>query len=247
MAITVANIANNQTFSYWLNITNQVAYAINTYAVTVGSGGANALYTVPTGNAQINGTFTSTSLVVGNSSVNVSIVGNTSTITANAFSVNTILVGNSTSNATLNASSLVLANTTSNISITIPTPSQVSSGLNFLNANGSYVNPAQYNPITNNQVTTTGLTSQVVDSYLLSSYNAAEYLVNVKDNTANNFYTSKIITTHDGTVGYMTEYGVFVTNNSIGTFSTSANATSVILSFTPTSSNTRIKFSRVVI
>ena len=247
MAITVANTANTNVFSYWLARTNELAYSMSTYAITVGASGANANYTVPTGNAQIYGTFTANAITVGNSTVNVSIIGSTSTITANAFNINTLLVGNSTTNATLSSTSLSVSNSTANITITIPTAVQIANGQYYLNANGSYAYASTpYSPITNSQITTSGVSLQVVDSYLMSTYNAAEYLVSVKDNTANNFYTSKIITTHDGNVGYLTEYGVFVTNTSIGTFSASSNATSVILGFTPTSSSTRIKFTRII-
>ena len=36
MTVTVANTANTNTFDYWRNRTNELAYAMSTYAVTAG-------------------------------------------------------------------------------------------------------------------------------------------------------------------------------------------------------------------
>jgi len=58
MTVTVANTANTSTFNYWLNRTNELAYAMSTKAVTVES-------TAAVGNAQIIGTFTANVVSVG--------------------------------------------------------------------------------------------------------------------------------------------------------------------------------------
>lgn len=66
MTVTVANTSNTNTFDYWRNRTNELAYAMSTKAVTVESDTA-------TGNAGITGTFSANTIKIGNSTVNVSI------------------------------------------------------------------------------------------------------------------------------------------------------------------------------
>ena len=61
MTVTVANTANTNTFDYWRNRTNELAYAMSTYAVTVGSNAA-------VGNAAIIGTYIANSFQISNSS-----------------------------------------------------------------------------------------------------------------------------------------------------------------------------------
>jgi len=64
MTVTVANTANTNTFDYWRNRTNELAYAMTTYAVT--AGGSNSA----SGNASITGKFNANTFNVGNSTVN---------------------------------------------------------------------------------------------------------------------------------------------------------------------------------
>ncbi|CAB4162802.1 hypothetical protein UFOVP787_122 [uncultured Caudovirales phage] len=72
MTVTVANTGNTNTFDYWRNRTNELAYAMTTYVVTTNSNTA-------VGNAAITGSFTSDTLSVGNTAVNV--YSNSSSIT----------------------------------------------------------------------------------------------------------------------------------------------------------------------
>jgi hypothetical protein len=67
MTVIVANTSNTNTFDYWRNRTNELAYAMTTYAVTAGSSNAAV------GNAAITGNFNANTLSVGNSSVNTTI------------------------------------------------------------------------------------------------------------------------------------------------------------------------------
>lgn len=285
MAIIVANTSNSQVWSYWLARSNELAYAMSTYALTTD---ANANYTIAVGNSQITGNFTANNFIAGNSTVNVSISGTTSTISVNVInsnninlntatistsinvgtssvnttaivttsaihtniSSNTVLIGNGAVNTNITASSIVIANSTSNLSITIPTVAQTSNGQYYLNANGTYslVSTFVYSPASNNQVTTSGLTTQVIDSFFMASFKAAEYLIYISDNNnSSNYYTTKFILTHNGAAAFSTEYGSFTTGASFGTLSSSANATSAILNFTPTSSSTFVKFTRVIV
>ena len=68
MTVIVANTANTNTFDYWRNRTNELAYAMTTYAVTAGSSNAAV------GNAAITGNFNANTFTVGNSSVNTTII-----------------------------------------------------------------------------------------------------------------------------------------------------------------------------
>ena len=61
MTVTIANTSNTNTFGYWKERTNELAYAMSTYAVTVGSNAA-------VGNAAIIGTYIANSFQISNSS-----------------------------------------------------------------------------------------------------------------------------------------------------------------------------------
>ena len=64
MTVIVANTSNTNTFDYWRNRTNELAYAMTTYAVTAGSSNAAV------GNAAVTGNFNANTLTVGNTTVN---------------------------------------------------------------------------------------------------------------------------------------------------------------------------------
>lgn len=83
MTITIANTSNTNTFDYWKNRTNELADAMTNYVVTTDSNTA-------VGNAAISNTFTANTIVantidanssvnIGNSTVNVSILSPNST------------------------------------------------------------------------------------------------------------------------------------------------------------------------
>ncbi len=92
------------------------------------------------------------------------------------------------------------------------------------------------------------LTATVVDAFFLADYRGAEYLVTIKDTLANNYQLSKLVLLHDGGSAIMTEYARVISNNDIGTFTASTNATHAILNYTPvTSNNTILKFIRNII
>ena len=256
MTITVANTSNTSTFEYWLNRTNELADAMSNYAVTTDSNTA-------VGNAAITGTFTAnivltntfnvnTSILVGNATVNSSINSSSITIGSSIVNSSAFSIGNSIVNSSsitigssiINSTSVSLSNSTSNISITIPTSSQISNGVFYLNANGSW---SAAGGLLSQAVSTTGTSIQNIDSFSTSTYRTAEYLISVKDNVANNYYSSKLIVMHDGGNAYITEYGVIISNTSLGTFSANIISSNVCLQFTPVSSNTTVKFAKVIL
>ena len=259
MTVTVANTANTNTFDYWRNRTNELAYAMSTYAVTAGGSNTAA------GNAAITGTFTANDLVVttgiaiGNSSTNA--VVNTTTVFVGNSTVNAtfsgdllrtgsaLYVGNTTANLVANVTSIKLSNSSSNIALTIPSSSKVSNGQYYLSANGSWNLIEIVNPVSNNK-TLSGTSAQDVDSFVKASYFAAEYLVYVKDNLANNRSVSKLVVLHDGGTttsnAFVTEYATMNTNSALGVFGVYTNTTHTVLQYTPTSSSVTLNFTRLV-
>ena len=245
MTIAVANTGNTNTFDYWRNRTNELAYAMSTYTVTTGGGTA-------AGNAAISGTFTANDLTIANSifvggasanllldSSSLYLTNSTSnaTLNGNYLSVgNNVFVGNSTANVVVNTSTIKLSNSTSNISITIPTASQVGSGDYYFSSGGQWIQIPEYIPI-NFSVTLSGTSTQTVDSFSKSTYFAGEYLIHALDNNANNKSVSKLIVLHDGggatSNAFITEYAILNSNSAMGVYSAYSNATHIILQYSP--------------
>lgn len=196
MTVSVANVANTNTFDYWRNRTNELATAMSNVVVTT----ANPAV----GSASITGTFT-----------------------ANVLAGNTVY----------------LSNTTSNVTISVPNTVQKSSGDYFLNANGSWT--AVITPVTTTTATTSGTSSQEVDNYAMVDYGGVEYFIRVKDNNANSYQATKILTFHNNVAAFSTEYGYMISNATLGTFAVSTNSTHVKLSMTPVSTSTALTISRV--
>lgn len=87
----------------------------------------------------------------------------------------------------------------------------------------------------------------VLDSFTLASYRAGEYLISIKDNTANNFQVTKILLLQDNTEAYITEYGQMYNNNVVASFSANANATHFKLNYTATTNDTTVRIYRQLI
>jgi hypothetical protein len=251
MTATVQNTATTNTFDFWRNRTNELAYAMTNLAVTVGSNTA-------TGNAAITGWLTANG--VNLQTINaVSIAGNTAsfvtsvsapTINVSTSSINStvLFVGNSTANATLSvAGSLSMANSTSNLAIAIPNTTQTSTGNYFLNANGSWTTIGALDRMLTISTQTIGAVAHTLDSFAKASYGAAEYTIYVKDNNANNKYVAKFLLLYDGSTSRLSEYGGLQSNSAVGTFAATSNTTSIIFQFTPTSTNTTVSGVRTVL
>lgn len=163
-----------------------------------------------------------------------------STITTNSNTTS----GNAIVNGYITATGFIVSNSTSNASISIPTTAQYNSGQYYLNANGSWVQVPAY-LIT---ATTSGAGAPaLLDSYRMSDYNAMEYMIHMKDNDANGYLSTKLITVHDGANVFITEYAT-VTSNSLftsGPLKANANTTHVKLYVTPTSANTDVRILRL--
>ena len=124
----------------------------------------------------------------------------------------------------------ITANSTVGVKITSNTLSSTTLNLNSISFNSAFT------------ANTTGLTNQVVDSFILSSYKSCDYILDVKDNIANNHTHSKLSILNVSGAVFNTEYGMIVSNNSIGQFTVSSNATHALLYFQPASAtSTTIK------
>lgn len=196
MATAVANTSNTNTFEYWLNRTNDLAYRMSTSVITTDNSGSNSFVS---GNAVVNGVFTANGFTFGNASVNTTVYS--------------------------------------------PNSSQKSSGEYFLNANGSW--SLLKGPSVVGNATTNSVSANVIDFYAFSDYKVVEYIVSIKDDNANSYVATKLLTAHDGGVAYITEYGTIVSNASLGTFAASANVTHVQLVFTPSVTNATINYIRL--
>lgn len=154
--------------------------------------------------------------------------------------------GNAAITGTFSANVYSVGNSTVNTSISSPNTVQKSSGDYYLNANGSWA-IIEDSYVTDGSFVSAGLTSQVVDQYPLSTIRAAEYVIHVKNDAANGYQISKVLTVHTGSGGtaLSTEYGVVTSNGVLGTFSASVSGANVLLSVTPTVANATISFSRI--
>lgn len=241
MTIAIANTSNSSTFQFWLDRTNELADAMSNKVITVQSN-------TTSGNATVNGIFSATTLsantlrggnvtttTVLTVSSNLNISGTKLSVGDNVYFTSTdVNVTNSSSNstATINASSINLGNSTSNV---------------VVNSSSIYVNNLLVVPSYSNSVTTTGTSSQLIDSFSLTTSSGAEYILYINDNSANSQQLSKILMLYYTNNSIINEYGVLYTNSQLGVFSANANNTHTKLYFTPTVSNSSIKFYRTVI
>ena len=87
-------------------------------------------------------------------------------------------------------------------------------------------------------VTTTA--DQVLDSFSSSTYRSAKYQVQLSHSSG--YQTVDIQILHDGTISYLSEFGVIFTGSSLATFNTDISSGNVRLLVSPISANTTIKF-----
>lgn len=236
-AVETITLANNA--QQWIDRDNKIANLLSTVVVTANAS-VNGAST--SGNGFVNGIFGANVVTV----YNVLRGGNVQSATdlvigSNVSTNNTITVGNSSVNVVIQSTSIKLLNDTANLTLTIPTANQVASGDYYLNANGSY---AQIDIPENAPVvaTTSGLTAALVDSFEVSTTRAVSYITNVQNNLANQHSMSHLNVLYNGNTSPLyTEFGVMLSNGSIGEFSANANASHVRVFFTPTSSNTTVQ------
>lgn len=210
-----ANLAFN--FTTLCAAVNACINAIATEIVTANNSAAGA---TTTGNGFVIGIFGATTLVGSTIRGGNSSVANTISLGSNLASNSYITVGFTSINSTT-----VQAN-------------------QFI---GSFASPFN---IGNTSIfdiffQTSGIGAQLIDSFTFITYRDAEYLISVNDNNANNKMMTKLHVLHDGGVAYSTEYGIIQSNSAMGVFTANANTSAVTLFFTPVSTNTNVKATRI--
>lgn len=212
---------------------NAVANAMTNVVMTTA---ANSAGGVTTGNGSITGIFSAS--VISGGIFRGGIVASPATmnVISNVHITNVssiFLIGNSSVNALMNSSHLRISS--ANIANAIINELTLQSSIQVGSTNFAYI-----------QKVTTGTSNQIIDSFDIGQ-RSAEYVLSVKDNSANGYQLSKLLVIHDGTTAFSTEYAVLISNTSLISFSVSSNSTAVILSGVPTSSNTTIKATRTTI
>ena len=155
-----------------------------------------------------------------------------------------------TTNTTINSSSIFTGNATANAFINSTSISLGSALANaVINATGIYFDgsslAATLPAVVNN---TTGAGTFVIDFFPLNQYRACEYALAANDlANPNNYQASKLLVIHNGTSALCTEYAIVTTNSSVGSWTTTANNTSVILQYTPVSTSCRLTGTRNLI
>jgi hypothetical protein len=167
---------------------------------------------------------------------------NAVTTDSNTALGNAAITGAFTANVLI-ANTVRVSNSTSNVVIVVPNTTMVSNGNYYLNANGNWT---LLKPIvTSVSINTASFVPQEIDNYRMTENGGAEYFIRVKDNNANGYQASKVLTFHNLVNAFSTEYGSMVSNASLGAFYVTTNTSHVVLWMVPTSSNTAVNMSRV--
>lgn len=223
--IPISTLANN-TINTLIALANSLANVIATTTVTA-NGAANGALT--TGNGYVSGIFGASIMTPGLLRGGNIQSSATLPLASNLYITNSgiLSVGNSTVNSTMNS-----------INITVPTANHVNAVIQYFpQSNLSWAN----SNMTEINLQTSGVGTVLLDSFSTSAFRSAEYMIQVKDNSANSYQASKFLVIHDGVTPVHTEYGLLTTNTVIATFASSGNSTVISLNITPTSTNTSIR------
>ena len=99
-----------------------------------------------------------------------------------------------------------------------------------------------------NTATTSGTSQINVDAFTTTTYRTAHYIVQVTDNTNNQYHSTQIMLIHDGTNVYKTEYNEIYTVTMLGSFDANITGGVLSLQFTPTiATNKTLKMIRTAV
>ncbi len=90
--------------------------------------------------------------------------------------------------------------------------------------------------------TTTNAANQVVDSFAAATFRCVKYLIQVTSGSS--FQVSEILSVHDGTTVYLTEYASIATGSELATFDSDISSNNVRLLVDPVNNATTIKITR---
>lgn len=139
----------------------------------------------------------------------------------------------------------IVTTTIGNVGIATATPSEKLDVSGKIKTNDSVL-------ISDSQLTTTTTTRTsssaqfTADTFVATSYRTTKYLIEVRETSTSNFYSSEILLMHDGTNVYITEYGTLQTATSpVSSIDADLNSGNVRLLITPSVSNTITKVHRI--
>jgi len=135
--------------------------------------------------------------------------------------------------------------TTGNVGINTTTPSEKLDVAGNIKTNDSVL-------ISDSQLKTTTTTRTessaqfTADTFVATSYRTTKYLIEVRETSTSNFYSSELLLMHDGTDVYITEYGTLQTATSpVSSIDADISTGNVRLLITPSVSNTITKVYRI--
>jgi hypothetical protein len=96
--------------------------------------------------------------------------------------------------------------------------------------------------LTNVATSLTTTSNQIADSFPIAAYRTAKYVVQMA--TSSDYHVTEVMTIHDDTTVYLTEYGTIYTNASLGTIDANIVNGEVRLLVSPVNVNTDIKVVR---
>ena len=99
--------------------------------------------------------------------------------------------------------------------------------------------------VTSNSYTTSGTSQIVLDSWPIDTYRSAKYQIQIT--SGSQYHVLEIRSLHDGTNSWINQFGEIITNQPLGSFTTSISGGNYNLLFTPYYSPTTIKLMRDII
>jgi len=125
-----------------------------------------------------------------------------------------------------------------------------SSGTSVYWSNGATANTSNtfgdYAAVGSNTLTTSSTSQVVVDAFPQATYRTVKYYVQIVANNGD-VHASEILSTHNGSVVFMTEYGTVFSNVSLGTITGDISGGNVRLLITPVNSVNTIKTYRTTL
>lgn len=262
--LSVTDVYGNVTFANTISVLNLATLAnVNVNVANVANVNSNNTIRVGTANSTSIGVLANnTTIFVGNTANNTIITGNTittNTVQTHFLSVTGFIVGAFIANGSIipAVNNAVILGTSSNVFNTAWATNVYSNAISSFSGSLNIVSNTTFTGIIdvngNKQISTavfnyTNNSIATVDSYSATAFRSAEYTVQATESATGSYHFTKLLVTHDGTTGYVTEYGTINNNGNLLTFACDINAGSVRLRGTPTSSNTSlsmvVKFTR---
>jgi len=251
MSVTLSEITNTQSFGVWLNRTNQMVSIISSNAVTADAttGGS-----ITTGNSTVNGYFHANTLVThslmggNNSSTGILNISTNAAVNSYLFVPN-LSGGNTSAASNLNivtntsinsANSQNILHVYSNSTVTTLTSNATSVDLK---SNTFFVR-SDAGAYHSNTYTTVGTSIQTMDQVDITETRSAEYLIQISENSTNSYYVTKVLTIHNGSATFITEYETVGSNVDLISVTSDISGGYMRLRITPTTSGLPVKYFR---